>query len=277
MDVRASFEFRQDLIFYELEVLSEVQVTVCHESGIGGVVVLAVELFQIFISEVRYRCGVPSRIEPVLTFLIQVFTDTFDEFVLWIAHGSFHLIEDYALDFKIRVSIGRVFELESVAFLAEVVVVEVGLEGHIRVHTQQVPEILRVRRAEWIHGEIAASPSVHVSVQAAFQHLEEGISYRVSLRPTSRQVLQNVWFPGVIVRRCSEDHCKSVVCILRVKVNMSRSSSLMDRPVCSHLETGNLPDLFYDPSTMYLVTIFEIVRQSLCASEDVGRYSHMVR
>ena len=101
------------------------------------------------------------------------------EGILRVAHGSFHLIIYDSLVLELRGGIIPLLELESVAFLAEVEGVQSGKERHLQVHRQQVVEVLLVSGREGVHGEVTASPRVHVSVQTALDHVEERVSHGV--------------------------------------------------------------------------------------------------
>ena len=133
------------------------------------------------------------------------------ECILRVAHGSFHLIIYDSLVLELRAGIIPLFELESVAFLAEVEGVQSGEERHLQVHRKQVVEVLLVGRGEGVHGEVTASPRVHVSVQTALDHVEERVSHRVLSGAASRQVLEDVRFTRVDIGWGTEKNCENVV------------------------------------------------------------------
>lgn len=59
-------EFGEHLTFNEFQVLGKIEVTVGEEGTVRGVVVLRVEVLQIFILQVRNEFGLTTRVELVL-------------------------------------------------------------------------------------------------------------------------------------------------------------------------------------------------------------------
>lgn len=133
------------------------------------------------------------------------------ECIFRVAHGSLHLIIYDSLVLQLRGGVIPLLELESVALLAEVEGVQSGEERHLQVHGQQVVEVLLVSRGEGVHGEVTASPRVHVSVQTALDHVEERVSHGVLSGAASRQVLEDVRFTRVVIGWGPEKNCKNVV------------------------------------------------------------------
>ena len=67
------------------------------------------------------------------------------------------------------------------ALLPKVLVMHRWEEGHVAVDGEKVAEVLRILGAEGIHGEVAAGPRIHVSVQTTLEHLHERIANWVVL------------------------------------------------------------------------------------------------
>ena len=123
------------------------------------------------------------------------------EGILRVAHGSLHLIIHDSLVLEVSRGIVPLLELESVPLLAEVQGVESREERHLEVHRQQIVEILLVRGGERVHREVAARPRVHIGVQTSLNHVEKGVSHGVLGGATGCQVLQNMGFSRVVIRR----------------------------------------------------------------------------
>lgn len=204
-------ELTQDLRIQKLKMLSEIQVSIRQELRVRSVVVLLVEFFDLLVAESGDVFGVASRVEFILTVFEERFIESVDKFLLRPTHGSFHLVVDHTLVLELRFRIGGFFEFETPAFLKEVFSLELGEEGEVSVHLQQIVEIILVLSGKRVHGEVHSCPGVHVSVQRSFHHRKEGVSHWVVLTPTSSQVLKDVRLSCVVIWRRSEKHSERIL------------------------------------------------------------------
>ena len=140
------------------------------------------------------------------------------EGIIWVAHGTFHLVIDNTLVSQSTVRVIGVVELKSVTLLSKIHIIQIGQESAIGVDTHQVAEILSVLRREWVHGKVASSPCIHVSVETALDHVHEWIADWVVLGAAEGEMLQDVRLASVIVRRRPEQNRKDVVHVRRVQM-----------------------------------------------------------
>lgn len=136
-----------------------------------------------------------------------------------VAHSALHFVVDDTFVHKFRSRVIRHFELQTVAFLEKVVIVQIWEKGTVSVHREKVSEVLGVLTRERVHSEVAASPCIHIGVETAFEHVKEGVSYGVVSASTESQMLQDVRFTRVVVRRRSEQDSKHVIHIRTVHVD----------------------------------------------------------
>ena len=154
------------------------------------------------------------------------------------------------------------------AFLPEIKVIQIGQEGTIRVHTEQVAEVLRVLRREGIHSEITACPGVHIGVQTTLNHVHERVSHRVVFGAAKSEMLEDVRLSGVVVRGCPEKNGEDVVHVGRVQVEPSRPCSLMLQSESLDVKVCNLVN-GSDFKAMDLVSNIDVVGHSILASGDI--------
>ena len=230
----------EDLVLHELEMLCEVEIPVGEEVSVGWVVVLLVEVDELLILQVSDKLRLPARVKMILRLGEEVLVEALHEGAARIAHCSLHLVVDDALAHEGGVGVLGVDELESVALLPEVVVVQVRRERHVRVHRQQVAEVLRVLGRERVHREVSAGQCVHKGVQTALKHVKERVAHGVMLGPARGQMLKDMRLAGVIIRGRPKHHREDVVCVTRVEMEPLGTSSLVSQLVGFEVELSNL-------------------------------------
>ncbi len=91
-----------------------------HENGVAGMVVAAIERFQLFIAEVRNVFRIAAAVEVISDGREQMFAQGLPERARHRAHGALHLVEHDTLEYQIAVGISRLCEFNTVTLLGEV-------------------------------------------------------------------------------------------------------------------------------------------------------------
>jgi len=247
--------------------LREVKIAISEELGVRRVIVLLLEVDQLFVLQRSDKLRLTSRVESVLRLLEEVLVEAVHKSVIGIGHGAFHFVVDNTLVGEAGAGVFGVFEFQTVTFLAEVEIVQIWAECHIRVDREQVAEVLGVLRREWVHSEIGARPRIHVGVQTALKHVEEGVAHWIVLRSARSQMLKNVGCAHVIVRGRPEKYSEDIVQVRGVQVEPLGASGFVLECVSFDVEVGHFFDRG-DFKTVDLVTNVDVVWHSVLAPGD---------
>ena len=190
--------------------------------------------------------------------------------ILRIAHSTFHFIIDNSFIFQFGWRIIPFLELESVTLLAEVEGVKSREECHFKVNWEQIVEVLLISGWKRIHGEVTASPSIHIGVQASLNHVEKGVPHGVLRGTTGCQMLQYVRFSSMIIRRSPKQNCKDIVHIWAIQMENTSSSCFMHKFVGIYIEEFNSLNRFQFKTMNYISDLKPSgIRYSVFASKDV--------
>ncbi len=194
-----------------------------HDHGLRRMVVAGVEFFQHFMCQL----GDVARIAARFHFIRRALEQGAGDAAVKRAHGAvesaLHFIEDDALVHQLVA-----FERMAPAFLAEVQVIEVGEEGRVQVHVEQVEEILAVGAGERVHGAVRIGHRIHEGGRRAAQHREERVAHRVARRAAQGQVFEDVGAPVAYFGHSGKGHQEHHLSLLGMHVDMAHARCWLD-------------------------------------------------
>ena len=250
--------------------LFEGQVAVGEEPAVARVVIRLVERPQLFPGQLGNLQGFTTGVLAVAVGREQGGIEAPTEQGGGVGHGAFHFVEDDTPDRQTGQVI-RVGELEPVAFLQEVLFAQQGEEGGVEVDPHQVVEVLAVHAGDRVKGPVSRRQRIHEGVQAAFEHGEKRIAYRVFFRPAEHSVLEDVGHPGRIRRRRAEAHREHIVRVIAGQVQQPRSGRLVQQGDRRQVEFPDRRKLFYQK------TAKPFAGQGKFAVHQVLRFTLIVR
>jgi hypothetical protein len=167
---------------------SDIGIAVEVEGDIGRMVVILVHLPQLGILQVDDVRGTASGVEDVGRAPEELLVDLPHQLPISVLIRPLHLIQDYPLQLPPALPV----QLPPPPLLPEIEFMQSCLKSHVQVHPVEVVPVGGIGGGEEVGGEVVASPGVHVGIDGASQHVEEGVADGVLLRPAGRQVLQDV-------------------------------------------------------------------------------------
>ena len=156
-----ALEPSQGVAFDHLQRGFERQVAVAVEARVARVVVALVEPPQLVPRKVGYVLRIPARHVRVGQAGEKGLADRAVDRGSGRGECPLHLIEDHALVAKSSPCVFGVLELETDALLLERVLGQTREERRVEVNAEEIREVVRVARAEQVHGPVRTGEGVH--------------------------------------------------------------------------------------------------------------------
>lgn len=217
----------------------KVEVSVTVDPGVARMVILPMEVHQIFVRQfgnlqrvttgnVSVRMVWQYFVEELLPKNSRIFRKR-----------SFHFVVNYSLEDQVRVFVLQLRVFQPPPFLQKVQVFQVRSEDRIQIDRLQISVIHLIGGGKGIQSIVRSGHGIHERGQASVQHLEKRIPHRKSLRSAQDVVLQYVRQAGRIERGGPKVDGEHIVRILAIDVQILQTGFVMGKHVSSHVEIRN--------------------------------------
>ena len=181
---------------------------------IAGVVMMAIELKQVVVTEVNDVVRLTTTVVVIGRGREQMAAQVLPQLGGRRTHRAFHLVVDNAPIDQIGRGILGFVEFQAVTLLGKIQWVKLGEKHAIEVDRQQIVEVFPVHAGERIGSPVAAGKGIHEGVQRPPDHHEEWVANRKTLTAAKRGMLENVSNAGGIHREGSKRHEKNVLVVI---------------------------------------------------------------
>jgi hypothetical protein len=175
------------------------------------VVVLAVEGGELLVGQIRDVGRIAARIDPVDGVREQRALRALHEETVGRGVDAFHLVEDDAL---VGQGVGHVLQFVMPALLLVGVAREERVEHGVKVHVDQVVEVLPVLAGHRVAGLVGVGEGVQERLQGALQQFDERLLGGIAARSAQHGVLEDMGHPGMVARRGAEGDAEHLVLVI---------------------------------------------------------------